>query len=135
MKVVLDTNVIVSGLLTPFGTSGEIVHLVSSGKLVLQYNTRILLEYREVLCRPKFNFNKEQIDLLLDYIKEHGQLASTTPLKNSLPDPDDESFLETAIGGKAECLITGNKGHYPRQFREGIKILSPSDFINFYRKR
>ncbi len=135
MKIVLDTNVLVSGLLTPFGTSGEIVRMVSSSILVLQYDSRILLEYKDVLYRPKFKFDKEHIDLLLDYIKKNGQLVPILPLKHSLPDPDDEAFLEVAIGGKAECLITGNKTHYPRQFREGIKILSASEFINFYRKR
>lgn len=135
MKIVLDTNVLVSGLLTPFGTSGEIVRMVSAGKLVLQYDSRILLEYKDVLYRPKFQFNKEQIDSLLDYIEKNGQLVPTIPLKHNLPDPDDEPFLEIAIGGKAECLITGNKVHYPQQFREGIKILSPSEFIKSFRKK
>lgn len=135
MKIVLDTNVFVSGLLTPFGSSGEIVRMISAGKLILQYDSRMLLEYQEVLYRPKFQFNREDIDLLFDYINKNGQIVSTSPLKKSLPDPDDEPFLEVAIGGEAECLVTGNKVHYPRQFREGIKILSPSEFINFYRKR
>lgn len=135
MKIVLDTNVLVSGLLTPFGSSGEIVRMVSAGKLILQYDSRILLEYQEVLYRPKFQFKMEDIDLLFDYISKNGQIVSTSPLKKRLTDPDDEPFLEVAIGGKAECLVTGNKIHYPRQFREGIKILSPSEFINFYRKR
>ena len=49
MKIVLDTNVLVSGLLTPFGTSGEIVRMVSAGKLILLYDSRILLEYQEGL--------------------------------------------------------------------------------------
>ncbi len=135
MKIVLDTNVLVSGLLTPFGTCGEIVRMVSAGNLVLQYDSRILLEYKDVLYRSKFQFNTEHIDLLLDYIRKNGQLVPTVPLKHSLPDPDDEPFLQIAIGGKAECLITGNKAHYPKQFREGITVLSPSEFINFYRKR
>jgi len=135
MKIVLDTNVLVSGLLTPFGTSGAIVRMVSAGKLILLYDSRILLEYQEVLCRSKFQFDKEQIDLLIDYIKKNGQLNPTSPLKKNLPDPDDAPFLEVAIGGDAEYLVTGNKIHYPRKYREGIKILSPTEFINSYRKR
>ena len=135
MKIVLDTNVLVSGLLTPFGTSGEIVRMVSAGILILQYDSRIMVEYQEVLYRPKFQFNKEYIDLLLDFIKKTGQVIPASPLKKRLPDPDDESFLEIAIAGRAACLITGNKAHYPRQFREGVKVLSPSEFMNFYRKR
>ena len=135
MKVVLDTNVLVSGLLTPFGTSGEIVRMISMGILILQYDSRILLEYQEVLYRAKFQFNKQEIDVLIDYIKKNGHVVPTSPLRKSLPDPDDAPFLEVAIGGDAEYLVTGNRVHYPRQFREGIKIVSPSEFINFYRKR
>ncbi|MBL7210987.1 MAG: putative toxin-antitoxin system toxin component, PIN family [Desulfobacteraceae bacterium] len=134
MKIVLDTNVLVSGLLTPFGPGGEIVRIVSAGDLIIQYDSRILLEYQEVLYRPKFKFNREHIDTLLDFLKKNGQLVSTSPLKHPLPDPDDEPFLEAAIAGRVECLITGNKSHYPRSSREGIKILSPSEFLEFYRK-
>ena len=135
MKIVLDTNVLVSGLLTPFGTSGEIVRMVSAGKLILHYDSRILLEYQEVLYRAKFQFNKQEIEVLIDCIKKNGHVVPTSPLRKSLPDPDDAPFLEAAIGGDAEYLVTGNRVHYPRQFREGIKIVSPSEFINFYRKR
>jgi len=134
MKIVLDTNVLVSGLLTPFGPSGEIVRMVSAGMIILQYDARIFLEYQEVLHRPKFQFNKEDIDAFLTFVKQNGQLIPTSPLKNRLPDPDDEVFLEVAIAGSAECLITGNKSHYPRKYRQGIKTLSPSEFLDFCRK-
>ena len=134
MKIVLDTNVLVSGLLTPFGPGGEIVRMVSASSLVLCLDARILLEYQEVLYRPKFNFNKKHINTLLDFIKQYGQFVPTEPLKNRLPDPDDEPFLEIAVAGRVACLITGNKSHFPRQSRQGIKILSPSEFIDFYRQ-
>jgi putative PIN family toxin of toxin-antitoxin system len=134
MKIVLDTNVLVSGLLTPFGSSGEIVRMVSAGILILQYDSRILSEYQDVLYRPKFQFNKDHIDTLLSFLKQNGLLMSANPLELCLPDPDDELFLEIAVAGRAACLITGNKSHYPRQSRQGIKILSPSEFIDFYRK-
>ena len=133
MKIVLDTNVFVSGLLTPFGSSGEIVRMVSAGILIMQYDSRILLEYEEVLYRPKFQFGKEQIDALLDYVKQNGQVVPAAPLKKRLPDPDDEPFLEVAIAGRAACLISGNKSHFPRRSRQGMKILSPSEFVDFYR--
>ena len=134
MRIVLDTNVLVSGLLTPFGPSGEIVRMISAGILILQYDSRILLEYQEVLYRPKFQFNKEHIDTLLAFIKQNGQIVPASPLKERLPDPDDEPFLEIAIAGRAECLITGNKSHYSRQSRQGMRILSPSEFLDFFRK-
>jgi putative PIN family toxin of toxin-antitoxin system len=133
MKIVLDTNVLVSGLLAPFGTSGEIVRMVSAGSLVLYYDSRILLEHQEVLYRPRFRFNREHIDLLLDYIKKNGQVVPAGPLKNRLPDPGDEPFLEVAVAGSVECFITTNTAHYPTPFREGIQVLSPSEFIYYYR--
>ena len=135
MKIVLDTNVLVSGLLTPFGPSGEIVRMVPAGELILYIDARILSEYREVLHRPKFKFNKDLISILIDFIKLHEQFISSLPLKNRLPDPDDEPFLEVAIAGKARSLITGNIVHYPLSSREGIKIFSLSEFLEFFRKQ
>ena len=73
MNIVLDTNVLVAGLLSPFGTCGEIVRMVSSGELILFFDARILSEYDEVLRRPKFRFAKEKVDALLDYILYRGQ--------------------------------------------------------------
>jgi putative PIN family toxin of toxin-antitoxin system len=135
MKIVLDTNVLVSGLLAPFGPSGEIVRMVSADELILYLDARILSEYQEVLHRPKFKFDKDHISILLDFIKRYGQFVSSLPLKNRLPDPDDEPFLEVAIAGKVRSLITGNIAHYPPLFREGINIFSPSEFLEFFRKQ
>lgn len=134
MIIVLDTNVLVSGLLTPFGSSGEIVRMISSGKLTLEYDARILVEYQEVLSRPKFEFDKDTMDILIDYIKKNGRAVTTEPLAKPLPDPDDAPFLEVAIEGKSEILVTGNKVHYPVKFRKGIKVLSPTEFIKFFQK-
>jgi len=135
MKIVLDTNVLVSGLLTPFGPSGEIVRMVSAGELILYLDARILSEYQEVLHRPKFKFDEDHISILLDFIKLYGQFVSSLPLKNRLPDPDDEPFLEVAIAGKVRSLITGNIDHYPPLSREGIPIFSPSEFLEFFRNQ
>jgi len=134
MKIVLDTNVLVSGLLTPFGPSGKIVRMVSAGKLILYIDARVLSEYHEVLQRPKFKFNNDHINTLISFIKHNGQFLSTLPLKISLPDPDDEPFLEVAIAGNVSSLITGNIAHFPSSHREGINILSPSVFLEYYRK-
>ena len=135
MKIVLDTNVLVSGLLTPFGPSGEIVRMVSAGELILHVDARILSEYQEVLNRSKFQFDKDHVSILLNFIKIYGQFVSSLPLKSHLPDPDDEPFLEVAIAGEVHSLVTGNSVHYPRSSREGIKLFSPKEFLEFYRKQ
>lgn len=135
MKIVLDTNVLVSGLLTPFGPSGKIVRMVFSGELTLYIDARILVEYKDVLHRPRFKFNKDDIGILLDFIKQYGQFTSSSPLKNRLPDPDDEPFLEVAFAGMVKSLVTGNRKHFSSSVIKGINILSPSEFIEFYRNQ
>jgi putative PIN family toxin of toxin-antitoxin system len=135
MKIVLDTNVLVSGLLAPFGSSGEILRMVFSGELTLCLDARILAEYKDVLYWPKFKFNRDHINVLLDFIKQYGQFISSLPLQNRLPDPDDEPFLEVAIAGRVVSLVTGNCIHYPTSPFKGINILPPSQFVEFYRNQ
>jgi putative PIN family toxin of toxin-antitoxin system len=134
MNVVLDTNAIVSGLLTPFSPCGEIVRMVSSGELTLCLDARLLGEYSEVLRRPCFEFDGELVSALLDHVFHAGILVSASPLVALLPDPDDAAFLEVAITGNADCLITGNLKHFPSSLRQGVKVLSPRDFLHHYRK-
>lgn len=135
MKIVLDTNVVVSGLLSPFGAPAEIVRLVSSGALELCYDARILSEYQNVLLRPKFLFEQVRVGYLLDQIKACGHIVIAKPLPKKLPDPDDEPFLEIALAGKARCLITGNLKHYPVKKRQGMLVVSPVEFLEIYRRK
>ena len=134
MKVVLDTNVLVAGLLSPFKAPGEIVRMTSAGVLQLCYDARILSEYTAVLHRPKFNLNAVHVDALLGEIKAIGHSVVGVPLKRSLPDRSDEPFLEVAVAGKAACLITGNLKHFPNVEQQEIVVLTPSDFMTFYQK-
>jgi putative PIN family toxin of toxin-antitoxin system len=133
LKIVLDTNVLVAGLLSPFGPCGDIVRMVSSGELTLCFDARILSEYREVLMRPKFRFAEDEIDAMMDFIAMRGQTVAPSPLPKPLPDPDDEPFLEVAIAGRVACLVTGNRAHFPGRRRQGVKVLSPREFLTRYR--
>ena len=135
MNLVLDTNVIVSGLLAPFSPPAEIVRMVSMGELRLFLDARLLSEYSDVLRRPKFRFNPELVADFLNHIEHAGIFAAGRPLAVSLPDPDDAPFLEVALAGPAECLVTGNLGHYPVRAREGMPVLSPAQFLEHYKKR
>ncbi len=135
MKIVLDTNVLVAGLLSPFGPCGDIMRMISSGNLTLCVDARVLSEYHEVLKRPKFDFDPDKVASVLDYI-EHGSWGvSSVPLSASLPDPDDEPFLEIAISGNADYLVTGNAVHFPSELCQGVKVVSPSDFLKRTVKR
>jgi putative PIN family toxin of toxin-antitoxin system len=134
MKIVLDTNVLVSGELSPFGPCGEIVRMVSSGELVLAFDARILTEYKDVLTRSKFKFDHERIAAILDLIEHHGKIVAASILTQPLPDPDDEPFLEVAIAARVTCLVTGNHVHFPAESCQGVTILSPIEFLALYRQ-
>jgi putative PIN family toxin of toxin-antitoxin system len=129
VKLVLDTNVLVSGLLTPFGPCGEIVRMLPAGAFELCVDARILLEYDEVLRRPRFAFDPAKVEVVMTYIRNWAQPYSTVPLRQCLPDDDDAPFLEVALSAKADALVTGNKAHFPPDRRAGINVLSPREFL------
>lgn len=135
MKVVLDTNVIVSGMLSPYGPSGEVVRMVASGDIILCYDARIITEYQNVLSRPKFSFDKIHVNYLIDQIEAGGEVVGSKPLAKRLPDPDDEPFLEVAIAGTASYLVTQNLKHYPAKKQGVVQILSPAEFLQECRKK
>ncbi len=134
MKIVIDTNVIVSGLLSPYGNPGEIVRMISSGELWLCFDARLLSEYNEVLRRPKFQFSEDKIIALIDLIEHQGLIIASSPLQQSLPDTDDNAFLEVAIAAHVQCLVTGNINHFPAKLCDSIRVISPAEYIKFYRK-
>lgn len=134
MNIVLDTNVLVSGLLSPFGPCGEILRMISSAELTLSFDARIITEYKEVLIRPKFKFEKDKIDVLLDHVEHRGVTVASSPLPQSLPDIDAEPFLEVAVAAKAVCIVTGNHIHFPPHLCLGVNIFSPGDFLKFYKR-
>ena len=125
MKIVLDTNVLVSALINPEGLPAKILNLVLNGKLTVLYDNRIIGEYRAVLIRKKFGFSSEMIEPLLDFIECEGDFVASEPLKLHFADEDDKKFLEVAESGNAEYLITGNIKHFPIE----DNIVTPSIFL------
>jgi putative PIN family toxin of toxin-antitoxin system len=135
VKIVLDTNVLVAGLLSPFGVCGDIVRMISSGNPILCFDARILSEYHEVLRRPRFQFEEDKIVTILDYVERNGQAVASSPLPASLPDADDEPFLEVALMGSVEYLVTGNQVNFPPGLCQGVQVISPADFLKLFLKR
>jgi putative PIN family toxin of toxin-antitoxin system len=135
VKTVVGTNILATGLLSPFGSPMEIVRMIASGTLRLCFDARILTGYGEVLARPKFQFSFELTQALIEQIKTEGLSVAGNPLPARLPDPTDEPFLETAIAGDADCLITGNIKHFPSAKRQGAVVISPSEFLEYFRKQ
>jgi uncharacterized protein len=129
MIVVLDTNVVVSGALKPYGKAAVVLRLVAEGVIQLAYDMRLIAEYREVLLRPKFNFPADAVEVFCGQIEREGLSVAASPLTYRLPDPDDEAILEVALAARAAALITGNKKHFPKKVYDGVRIVSPSEFL------
>ncbi len=132
MRIVLDTNVLVSGLLSPFGTPARILSLLAGGELSLCYDARIMCEYHGVLARPAFGFRGDRVDGLLEQLRATGEPVAAVPLAHRLPDPDDEPFREVAIAAAVEYLVTGNLRHFPALARGGVRVVSPSAFLKIF---
>ncbi len=130
MRIVLDTNVLVSALLKTHSQAARILRLILQGEMELVANNRILSEYEEVLARPKFNLPAREVKTVMEILRLRCLLAPEASINLDLPDKDDAPFVEAALSGRADCLVTGNKKHYPAKCCRGIKILSPREFLS-----
>ncbi len=134
MLAVVDTNVLISGLLTTHSPPARIVDQIFIGRIKCLYDDRILSEYRQVLARPKFIRAIAEQDSadLLDYLTRSGHAVLAEPLSglaHNPPDLDDLPFAEVAAAGRAHALITGNVVHFDF-FRDNpwkVKVLSPRE--------
>ena len=115
MKVVLDTNIIVSALLSPQGLSAKLLNLVFDNKLTMVYDNNVFAEYLDVLYRDKFRLDKELVNLIIDFISKEGEYIIAEFQNMQFTDEDDKIFYEVYKGGDADYLITGNKKHFPNE--------------------
>ena len=130
--IVLDTNVLVSGLLSEHGTPGVILDLVLAGEIELVCDERILAEYREVTARPELKLNAERVGLVLHLIGDTARMVAAPPWRLPVPDPDDANFLAASHAASAP-LVTGNLKHFPEKSCGGVRVMSPRSFLDSLR--
>ncbi len=133
MKIVLDTNVIVSGLLNPDGSPGRVIDLFLAGEVRLLVDDRILAEYRAVLPRPKFRFDPEDVSDFLDLVEAEAIRVSAAPLNLALKDSADRPFLEVAVASKADLLVTGNVRDFEVPSIRRSLIVTPAQFLRVWK--
>ena len=134
MRIVLDTNVLVSGLLSASGPPAWIVEAVLAGELELALDMAIRQEYEDVLRRPEFAFSPDVLDDLLTTLDQFSfQVTAAPPCPEPLPDPDDEPFLAVARASDS-TLVTGNLRHFPPRCRGGVSVVTPRELVDRLRQ-
>ena len=116
MYVVVDTNVLVSALLSKHSDASTVVirEYILQGKITPLYNDEIFKEYTDVLHRPKLHLPIESVDAILAAIAERGLVIGRTKSNEVFPDPKDVVFYEVALSEEGSRLVTGNTKHFPK---------------------
>ena len=129
LRLVIDTNVLVSAAIKPAGLQRTVLLLGITKPARLYVSRPILEEYSEVLSRPELRIRKGLRQQLLQFIKNHCYTVAPTRLLKVTSDPDDNMFLECADTARADYLVTGNQKHFPR-FWKKTKVITPREFIS-----
>jgi len=117
------------------GAPARVLDLVRHGFLTLCADGRIFGEYEEVLSRPDFPFDPEDVALLMRFLRESSESTAARLLTLRLPDQDDEPFLEVAARGRVDALVTGNMRHFPTDRRAGVPVMTPDELIALIRRK
>jgi putative PIN family toxin of toxin-antitoxin system len=129
LRLVIDTNVLVSAALKPEGLQRTTLLLAITKPARFYVSRPILEEYADVLLRPELAIRKGARQQLLQLIRNNSHIVTPTRRLEVASDPDDNVFLECADAARADYLITGNQKHFPR-FWKKTKIITAREFIS-----
>lgn len=135
MKAVLDTNVVVSGIIKEEGPAGQILRLlIQDRKFISITSLDILAEIREVLPRPKIRkyhgWTNEQIDAFVTFLYAQSVVTEGKLAVKIARDPQDDKLLACATEGTADYLVSGDEDLLQIKVYEGTQIVSPADFLD-----
>jgi putative PIN family toxin of toxin-antitoxin system len=130
VRVVLDTNVLVSALLFT-GISSALVPLWQKNAVTVLLSRAMLDEYLRVLSYPKFQLSEEEIKELIqeELLPYASVIRPRRRLRVVKRDPSDDKFLECAVAGRAQCIISGDRDLLSLGRYRNVRILSPARFL------
>jgi|SRR5271157_436731 len=133
MRAVVDTGVLVSALIRRQGTTGEVLRALRDGRFTAVYSTDILVEIINVLGRPtlraKYHLEPDDIAAIINLIRLRGELVMPSCKVTACRDPKDDKFLEAALAGNADCVVSGDADLLELTPFEDILILRPAEFL------
>jgi uncharacterized protein len=131
IRAVIDTNVVVSGLLSPAGNEALILLAIHQGLVRPCFSEEIIEEYAGVLARPKFGFPADQIGALLAMFRRQGDLVVPKAAGAISVDPGDTKFLRCAETAQVDYLVTGNKRHFPEASYGVTRVVSAGELLDW----
>jgi uncharacterized protein len=130
LRVVIDTNIVISAALKPGGLESQIIELVIAREITLCASTAVFAEYESVLGRPKFaRVDPTHIARLLKLLKSEATMVEPRESVTESMDESDNRFLECAETANADYLVTGNARHFPKRWKI-TKILNAREFLS-----
>lgn len=132
-RVILDTNVLVSGFIKPSGAIAAVVDALRDGRFLHLHSRATLEELVDVLTRPrlreKYGIRSLDVEAFLKLVLLRGERVSPAREIHACRDPKDDKFLELAVAGRAEVLVSGDGDLKSLDPFEGVRILSPAAFL------
>jgi putative PIN family toxin of toxin-antitoxin system len=129
LRLVIDTNIVISAALKPEGLPRTIVLLAISKPARWYVSDSIISEYHAVLARPELKIRKRLRQQLLQLIEERTHRIAPSRLPQITPDLADNIFIECADAARADYLVTGNQRHFPK-FWKKTKVINPREFLS-----
>jgi uncharacterized protein len=129
LRLVIDTNVVVSATLKPEGLQRTVVLLAMTKPARWYISEAIVAEYALVLTRPELKIRRSLRQQLLQLIKNHARVVVPSRIAQITSDPADNIFLECADAARADYLLTDNQRHFPK-FWKNTKIISSREFLS-----
>jgi putative PIN family toxin of toxin-antitoxin system len=133
MRAVIDTGVLVSGLIRPRGTTGEVLFALRDGKFTVLYSNETIMEIIDVLGRDKFRLKyhilTDDISALINLIRLQGEVVIPKQRVADCRDPKDNKFLDIALAGDADCLVSGDLDLVSMNPYRSVPIITPAEFL------
>ena len=130
IRAVIDTNMVVSGLLSPAGNEALILLAIHQGLVRPCFSEEILEEYAGVLARPKVAFPGNEIAALLAMFRAQGEFIVPKASGIVSVDPGDTKFLQCAGTAQADYLVTGNKPHFSEASYGVTRVVSAGELVD-----
>lgn len=129
--VVIDTNVLVSSLITRNSSAPtvQIIRFLAESRIIPVYSEEIIIEYAEVLRRPKFNLPEVLVNAIINDIASHGiKVTDIVDIPDEMPDPKDTVFYAVAksLHSEETFLVTGNTKHFPAE----SQVVTPLQLVS-----